>query len=50
MEETLAVLSDTAAMRALREADEELARGAGEDEQTLAAAMADRRVRGCGFP
>jgi prevent-host-death family protein len=43
MEETIAVLSDTAAMRALAEADAELARGEGEDQNSLAAAMRVRR-------
>lgn len=39
MEETIAVLSDRQAMRALGEADDELARGEGENEAVLAAAM-----------
>lgn len=42
MEETIAILSDTAAMRALADSDAELARGEGEDEQALAAAMRAR--------
>lgn len=44
LEETIAVLSDAAATRALGEADDELARGEGEDEDTLAAAMRARRA------
>jgi antitoxin YefM len=44
LEETIAVLSDTAALRALSEADAELARGEGEDEDSLAAAMRARRA------
>ena len=44
LEETLAVLSDSAAVRALAESDAELARGEGEDEQTLAEAMRARRA------
>ena len=43
LEETIAVLSDAAAMQALDRADAELARGEGEDEESLAAAMAARR-------
>lgn len=35
LEETLAVLSDSAALRALGEADSELARGEGEDQGAL---------------
>lgn len=42
LEETIAVLSDPAALRALGEADQELARGEGEDQAVLAAAMAAR--------
>lgn len=42
LEETIAVLSDTAAVHALAESDAELARGEGEDEQTLTAAMRTR--------
>jgi prevent-host-death family protein len=45
LEETIAVLSDTAALRALGEADAELARGEGESENSLAAAMRARRAR-----
>jgi antitoxin YefM len=45
LEETIAVLSDTAAMHALSEADGELARGQGEDQDSLAAAMRARRAR-----
>lgn len=45
MEETIAVLSDAAALRALAEADAELARGESEDQATLAAAMQGRRPR-----
>ena len=44
LEETIAVLSDTAALQALAESDAELARGEGEDEQTLRAAMRTRRA------
>jgi antitoxin YefM len=44
MEETIALLSDTAALRALADSDAELARGEGEDEQNLAAAMRARRA------
>ncbi len=44
LEETIAVLSDSAAMRALDEADAELARGKGEDQASLAAAMQARRA------
>lgn len=43
LEETIAVLSDAAALRALSEADAELARGEGENEGSLAAAMRARR-------
>ena len=43
LEETIAVLSDAAAMETLRQADAELARGGGEDEQSLAVAMKARR-------
>lgn len=42
MEETIALLSDTAALRALADADAELARGEGEDQKSLAAAMQAR--------
>jgi prevent-host-death family protein len=44
LEETIALLSDSAALRALADSDAELARGAGEDEQSLAAAMRARRA------
>lgn len=43
LEETIAVLSDAAALRALSDADAELARGEGEDRASLAAAMQARR-------
>jgi len=45
LEETIAVLSNTAALQALGEADAELARGEGEDQSTLAEAMRARRAR-----
>jgi antitoxin YefM len=45
LEETIAVLSDPAALRALGEADVELARGVGENQDSLAAAMQARRAR-----
>ncbi len=45
LEETIAILSDSAALRALSEADAELARGEGETEADLAAAMQARRAR-----
>lgn len=45
LEETIAVLSDPAALRALGEADAELARGEGEDQASLSAAMQARRAR-----
>jgi antitoxin YefM len=44
MEETIAVLSDSSMVRALADSDAELARGEGEDEQSLAAAMRARRA------
>jgi len=44
LEETIAVLSDPALLRALSEADAELARGEGEDQESLAAAMQARRA------
>ena len=44
LEETIAVLSDTATLRALSAADAELARGEGEDEASLAEAMQARRA------
>ena len=43
LEETIAVLSDTDVVRALADADAELAAGRGESEATLRAAMAARR-------
>ena len=43
LEETIAVLSDVDALRALADADAELAVGGGESEATLRAAMAARR-------
>jgi prevent-host-death family protein len=43
LEETIALLSDRAALHALAEADAELARAEGEDESSLAAAMRARR-------
>jgi len=45
LEETIAVLSDASALQALGEADAELARGEGEDQDSLAAAMRARRAR-----
>jgi antitoxin YefM len=45
LEETIAILSDAAALHALGEADAELARGEGEDEHSLAEAMRARRDR-----
>lgn len=44
MEETIAVLSDSRALRTLAEADAELARGEGEDRRSLDAAMRARRA------
>ncbi len=44
LEETIAVLSDSAVLHALAEADAELARGEGEDQESLAAAMHARRA------
>ncbi len=44
LEETIAVLSDTEALRQLATSDAELARGEGETEQSLAAAMRSRRA------
>lgn len=44
LEETIAVLSDSAAVRALGEADAQLARGEGETQDQLAAAMQARRA------
>lgn len=43
LEETIAVLSDDAAVRQLATSDAELARGEGESEQDLADAMRRRR-------
>lgn len=45
LEETIAVLSDSAAVRALIDADAELARGEGESADSLAAAMQARQAR-----
>lgn len=45
LEETIAVLSDASVVRALDQADGELARGEGEGQESLAAAMAARRAR-----
>ncbi|MEO6793909.1 MAG: type II toxin-antitoxin system Phd/YefM family antitoxin [Mycobacterium sp.] len=45
LEETIAVLSDSVAVRALGEAEAELARGEGKDEAGLAAAMRARRAQ-----
>ena len=42
LEETIAILSDTAAVRQLSESDAELARGEGESEDDLAKAMRRR--------
>ena len=44
LEETIAVLSDSAAVRALSEADAELARGEGETQDELDTAMQARRA------
>ena len=44
LEETIAVLADPAALRALGQADAELARGEVEDQTALAAAMQARRA------
>ena len=44
LEETIAVLSDPALMHSLSEADAELARGEGEDQESLAAVMRARRA------
>lgn len=46
LEETIAVLSDSAAVRALSDADAELARDEGESAEDLAAAMRARRAEG----
>lgn len=45
LEETIAVLSDSAALRALAAADAELARSEGAGQDSLAAAMEARRAR-----
>jgi antitoxin YefM len=45
LEETIAVLSDAATLDALGEADAEIARGEGEDQKSLAAAMRARRSK-----
>jgi prevent-host-death family protein len=45
LEETIAVLSDVATLHALGEADAELARGEGENQDSLTAAMRARRAR-----
>ena len=45
LEETIAVLSDPAALRALGRADAELAAGQAENEASLAAAMGVRRAQ-----
>jgi antitoxin YefM len=44
LEETIAVLSDSPALRALSEADAELVRGEREDQESLGAAMRARRA------
>lgn len=44
MEETIAILSDAAALRSLADSDAELARGEGENEASLAATMRARRA------
>jgi antitoxin YefM len=44
LEETIAILSDTYAMRQLAESDAELARGEGETQEELAEAMRRRRT------
>jgi prevent-host-death family protein len=44
LEETIAILSDTEAMRQLAEAEAEITRGEGESEQQLAEAMKRRRT------
>ncbi len=44
LEETITILSDPALLRSLGEADAELARGEGEDQERLAAAMQARRA------
>jgi antitoxin YefM len=44
LEETISILSDSAAIRALADSDAELARGEAEDEEILATAMQARRA------
>jgi prevent-host-death family protein len=44
LEETIAILSDTSALRQLADSDAELARGEGENEKALTAAMRTRRA------
>lgn len=44
LEETIAILSNAAALRVLDDADAEIARGEGEGEDVLAAAMRARRA------
>lgn len=44
LEETIAVLADSSAVHQLISSDAELARGMGEDQQTLAEAMSRRRA------
>ncbi len=46
LEETLAILADSAALRALAEADAELADGRGENQASLEAGMRARRAAG----
>ncbi len=46
LEETIAILSDADTMRRLADAEAELARGEGESEEQLAAAMRRRRRAG----
>jgi antitoxin YefM len=45
LEETIEVLSDAIALRALGEADAQLARGEAENQDSLAAAMQTRQAR-----
>ena len=45
LEETIVVLSDAAVMHALSDADAELARGEGENQASLAAAMRARQAK-----
>jgi len=44
LEDTIAVLADPALLRSLGEADAELARGEGENQESLTAAMRARRA------